>query len=93
MLPPQANAEFVCAMENALEVNARPYVERRPVVCSDEASRQLLADVRKPLPAACGAAARIDYEYERRGTANLFMAFEPLAGKRRGAGASCRPRA
>jgi transposase len=83
VLPPQANAEFVCAMENVLEVYTRPYDERRPVVCCDEASRQLLADVRPPLPVAPGEPARIDYEYERRGTANLFMAFEPLAGKRR----------
>jgi hypothetical protein len=82
-LPPKANAEFVCAMENVLEVYTRPYDEGRPVVCCDEASRQLLADVRPPLPAAPGAPARVDYEYERRGTANLFMAFEPLAGKRR----------
>jgi transposase len=82
-LPPQANAEFVCAMENVLEVYTRPYDGRRPVVCCDEASRQLLADVRPPLPVAPGAPARIDYEYERRGTANLFLAFEPLAGKRR----------
>ncbi len=83
MLPPQANADFVCAMENVLEVYVRPYDERHPVVCGDEASRQLLADVREPLPVAPGVAARSDYEYERRGTANLFMAFEPLAGRRR----------
>ncbi|GAC1461080.1 MAG: hypothetical protein PVSMB10_18400 [Pseudarthrobacter sp.] len=82
-MPPKANAEFVCAMENVLEVYTRPYDERRPVVCCDEASRQLLADVQPPLPVAPGAPARVDYEYERRGTANLFMAFEPLAGTRR----------
>jgi hypothetical protein len=83
VLPPKANAEFVCAMENVLEVYTRPYNERCPVVCCDEASRQLLAEVQPPLLAAPGAPARVDYEYERRGTANLFMAFEPLAGKRR----------
>lgn len=70
-------------MENVLEVYVRPYDERNPVVCCDEASRQLLADVREPLAVMPGVPARIDYEYERRGTANLFMAFEPLAGKRR----------
>jgi hypothetical protein len=79
---PKAGAEFVCAMEGVLEVYARPYDPKRPVVCCDEASKQLLADVQPPLPPAPGRPARVDYEYERRGTANLFMAFEPLAGRR-----------
>jgi hypothetical protein len=82
VLPPQANADFVCAMENVLEVYCRPYDPRFPVVGVDEASKQLLADVRPPRPVAVGQPQRVDYEYERRGTANLFMAFEPLAGKR-----------
>lgn len=69
-------------MEEVLEVYARPYDPKRPVVGCDEASKQLLADVRPPLPPAPGQPQRIDYEYERHGTANLFMAFEPLAGKR-----------
>lgn len=79
---PKAGAEFVCAMEGVLEVYARPYDPKRPVVCCDEASKQLLADVQPPLPPAPGRPARVDYEYERQGTANLFMAFEPLAGRR-----------
>jgi len=83
VLPPKANAGFVAAMEDVLEVYTRPYDPKRPVVCFDEASKQLVADVTPPLPAQPGRPARIDYEYERCGTANLFMLFEPLAGRRR----------
>jgi len=82
-LPPKANARFVAAMEDVLEVYTRPYDPRRPQVCLDEASKQLVAEVQTPLPPQPGQSARIDYEYERRGTANLFMVFEPLAGRRR----------
>ena len=83
MLPPEQNAEFVCAMEDVLEVYQRPYDPRRPVVCFDEQSKQLIRETRTPVPAAPGRPERVDYEYERNGTANLFMVFEPLAGKRR----------
>lgn len=83
MIPPQANAAFVCAMEDVLEVYTRPYDPRRPQVCLDETSKQLVAETRTPLPAAPGQPERVDYEYERQGTANLFMVFEPLAGQRR----------
>ena len=83
MIPPHANAEFVCAMEDVLEVYTRPYDPQRPQVCIDETSRQLVTETRAPLPASPGQPERIDYEYERHGTANLFMAFEPLAGQRR----------
>jgi hypothetical protein len=83
VIPPQANAEFVCAMEDVLEVYTRPYDPRRPQVCLDETSKQLVADLREPIPAAPGQSARVDYEYERKGTANLFMVCEPLAGQRR----------
>ncbi len=69
-------------MEDVLEVYHRPYDPERPVVCMDEASKQLIAEVREPLPAKPGSVAKHDSEYERRGTANLFMAVEPLAGKR-----------
>ena len=69
-------------MEDVLEVYSRPYDEQRPVVCVDEASKQLVADVTPPLPMQPGQPAREDYEYERRGTANLFMVCEPLAGRR-----------
>lgn len=83
MIPPQANAEFVCAMEDILEVYTRPYDPQRPQVCLDETSKQLVAETRTPLPAAPGQPERVDYEYERQGTANLFMIFEPLTGQRR----------
>jgi len=82
VIPPQANAEFVCAMEDVLEVYKRPYDPEQPVVCLDETSKQLVGETRTPIPAAPGQPARIDYEYERKGTANLFMVFEPLAGWR-----------
>ena len=82
MIPPQANAEFVCAMEDVLEVYTRPYDPQRPQVCVDETSKQLVAETRTPIPATPGQPQRVDDEYDRRGTANLFMSFEPLAGKR-----------
>ena len=69
-------------MEDGLEVYTRPYDPRCPQVCLDETSKQLVADTREPLPAAPGPPARVDYEYERKGTANLFMVFEPLTGHR-----------
>ena len=82
VIPPQANAEFVCAMEDVLEVYTRPYDPARPVVCLDEISKQLVAEIRTPLPAEPGQPERVDYEYERCGTANLFLTCEPLAGHR-----------
>ena len=69
-------------MEDVLDVYHRPYDSQRPLVCMDEASKQLIAEVRDPLPPQPGRIAKYDSEYERRGTANLFMAVEPLAGKR-----------
>jgi DDE superfamily endonuclease len=83
VIPPKANAEFVCAMEDVLEVYTRPYDPQRPQVCLDETSKQLVAETRVPIPAAPGQPERVDYEYERKGTANLFMVLEPLAGQRR----------
>jgi hypothetical protein len=82
-LPPKSNAGFVAAMEDVLEVYARPYDPRRPQVCFDEGGKQLVGDARPPLPVRPGRPRREDYEYVRNGTANLFMAFEPLAGARR----------
>jgi len=81
-LPDSPSADFVASMEDVLDVYHRPYDAQRPVVCMDEASKQLIAEVREPLPAKPGRIAKHDSEYERRGTANLFMAVEPLAGKR-----------
>ena len=69
-------------MEETLEVYQRPYDENRPLVCFDEVTKQWVKDVRAPIPAAPGRLERIDYEYERNGTGNLCMMFEPLAGRR-----------
>jgi hypothetical protein len=69
-------------MEDVLGVYARPYDPRRPQVCLDETSRQLLAEVRPPLPPAPGQPAKIDPEYAREGVVNLFVVCEPLRGWR-----------
>jgi hypothetical protein len=69
-------------MEDVLEVYQRPYDPKRPQVCLDEASKQLIGETCLPVPAAPGRAAREDYEYVRNGTVNLFMMFEPLGGRR-----------
>lgn len=69
-------------MEDVIEVYHRRYDPERPVVCADEAGKQLIGDVRPPLPVRPGSPAKEDSEYARNGTANLFLAFEPLAGRR-----------
>ena len=69
-------------MEDVLAVYCRPRDPKRPLVCLDEASKQLFKEVRDPLPMKPGQPARHDYEYERNGTANLFMMFAPLEGRR-----------
>ena len=81
-MPEGPSAEFVAAMEDVLDVYHRPYDPQRPVVCLDECSKQLIGEVREPLPPKPGQVARHDSEYERKGTANVFMAVEPLAGQR-----------
>src|SRR3954468_15939908 len=81
-IPPEADAEFVAAMEDVLEVYHRPYDERRPLVALDEASKQLVGEAVQPLPPEPGQPERFDYEYVRNGTANLFMVSEPLLGWR-----------
>jgi hypothetical protein len=81
-IPPKANAEFVWRMEEVLEVYKRPYDPRFPVVCMDEASKQLVGEVRPPEAMQPGQVRRQDSEYERQGTCNLFMFFEPLRGWR-----------
>ena len=81
-IPPEADAEFVCAMENVLEVYKRPYDPLRPVICLDEKSKQLVGETCRPIPARGGKVQRVDYEYVRNGTANLFMMVEPLRGWR-----------
>jgi len=69
-------------MEDVLEVYTRPEDPQYPLVCMDETNKQLLSDVRDPLPAQAGQPQRVDYEYKREGVADLFMFFEPLLGKR-----------
>jgi len=69
-------------MEDVLEVYQRPYDPEYPVVCMDESSKQHLKEVRVPLPRKPGTPERFDTEYERNGTSNIFMFFEPLQGKR-----------
>ncbi len=83
VIPPEKNSESVARMEQVLEVYKRPYNKRFPVVCMDESPRQLIAEVKVPIPASPGREARHDYEYQRMGTYNIFMANEPLAGRRR----------
>lgn len=69
-------------MEDVLDVYKRPYDPKRPVVCMDEISKQLVGETRSPLPAEPGRVERYDYEYVRNGVANMFLFFEPLAGRR-----------
>ena len=69
-------------MEQVLDVYKRPYDPRFPVVCMDESPRQLIDEVRSPIPCSKGKPARHDYEYVRCGTCNIFMGNEPLAGTR-----------
>ena len=69
-------------MEDVLEVYTRPYNPRRPLVCMDEITKQLLRDMRDPEPAARGRPGRVDYEYERGGVVNCFLFCEPLRGQR-----------
>jgi hypothetical protein len=106
VIPPKADAAFVCALEEVLDVYERPDDPQRPVVCVDEGGKQLVGETRVPIPAqprraeasnapnapselsepsvpsVPGHPERYDYEYTREGGANLFLAFEPLAGVR-----------
>ncbi len=82
MIPPKGSAAFVAAMEDVLAVYTRPHDPARPLVCLDETSKQLVGETRPVVPMAPGRPARHDYEYRRNGTANLFMAFAPLEGRR-----------
>ena len=82
MIPPDANAAFVASMEEVLDVYHRPRDPRRPVVCLDETSKQMIRETRAPITVKPGHPARHDYEYERNGVANLFMMFAPLEGWR-----------
>jgi hypothetical protein len=81
-IPPKAEAGFVAAMEDVLDVYHRPYDPERPLVCLDEASKQLAGEVIAPVPAEPGQPERYDYEDTRQGVAHLFMVSEPLLGWR-----------
>ena len=83
VIPPDANAAFVAAMEDVLETYQKPRDPERPLVCLDETSKQLVIETRKPIPAKPGQPIRYDYEYERNGVANIFMTFAPLEGWRK----------
>ncbi len=82
MIPPEQNSEFVANMERVLDVYKRPYDADCPVVCMDESPKQLISETRPSVPMKPGQDSRVDYEYVRHGMVNIFMANEPLAGKR-----------
>lgn len=82
MIPPKSDAEFAASMEEVLETYARPYDGQYPVVCMDEQPMQLLKETREPIAATKNHPRRVDYEYERAGTASIFMFCEPLCGWR-----------
>lgn len=82
VIPPEADAEYVASMEAVLETYAKPYDDKHPVICMDEQPVQLIKETRTPLAATKTRPQRVDYEYERAGTASIFMFTEPLAGWR-----------
>jgi hypothetical protein len=82
VIPPEADAEFVANMENVLETYEKPYDSNCPVICMDEQPVQLVKETRQPIRATKDHARRVDYEYERAGTASIFMFCEPLSGWR-----------
>jgi len=89
VIPPEQDAEFVACMEEVLETYAKPYDPKRPVLCMDEQPVQLLKETRVSIAATKDHGKRVDYEYERNGTASIFMFAEPLSGFRQ---ATARPR-
>lgn len=82
VIPPEADGEFVANMEEVLETYAQPYDSKHPVLCMDEQPIQLLKETRVPIPATREHPRRVDYEYERAGTASIFLFCEPLSGWR-----------
>lgn len=78
MIPPEAIAEFVAQIEEVLQLYTTPEQVDYPLICFDEASKQLIRETQTPIAAEPGQPERFDYEYERNGTANLFMCFAPL---------------
>jgi hypothetical protein len=82
VIPPKADAEFAASMERVLDVYIRPYDLLYPVLCMDEQPIQLLKETRVPIAGTKAHPRRVDYEYERAGTASIFMFCEPLSGWR-----------
>jgi DDE superfamily endonuclease len=82
VIPPDQDAEFVACMEDVLETDEKAHDPRQPVLCMDEQPVQLLKETKVPIAATKGHGERVDYEYERNGTASIFMSAEPLSGFR-----------
>jgi len=82
VIPPEQNGDFVANMEMVLDIYKRPFDQRFPVVCMDESPKQLIGETKTPIAASPGQVAKYDYEYKRYGACNVFIACEPLAGKR-----------
>ncbi len=82
VIPPEADAAFAAGMERVLDTYALPHDPKCPVLCMDEQPVQLFKETRTPIPATAARPRRVDYEYERAGTTNIFMFAEPLAGWR-----------
>ncbi len=80
---PKLTPEYIERMEHLLDLYAKPYDEKEPIVCIDEKSKQLLQNVRSPIDASEHAYRKVDYEYKRNGTRNIFCAVEPRGGRRR----------
>ncbi len=83
VIPPENDSEFVACMEEVLETYEKPYDSTNPVICMDEQPVQLLKETRVAIEATMNHPKRVDYEYERNGTASIFMFAEPLSGFRR----------
>jgi len=82
VIPPEQNSSFVANMEMVLDVYKRPFDPRNPVICMDESPKQLIAETRIPVPCSLGKPAKYDYECKHCGMCNIFLACEPLSGKR-----------
>src|SRR5262249_35969924 len=82
VIPPEADAEFAASMEEVLDVYARPYVARYPVLAMEDQPSRLFREPRTPIAAPRRHPRRVDYEYERAGTASIFLFCEPLSGWR-----------
>src|SRR5436309_12176796 len=92
VIPPDADGEFVANMEEVLETYEKAYDPNRPVVCMDEQPVQLIGETRVPIPATKEHPERVDYEYERKGTASIFMFAEPHSGFRQATARRAAPR-